>query len=63
MTRPTIPAHITIKQLGSVFVMGKASTLTRQLKQLADHAMIGGAQDIDPLLADYNPRISFEVMT
>ena len=40
LIRP-IPKHITIEQLGSVFVSGKASTLTSQLKQLADHAMVG----------------------
>ena len=55
---------LTIKQLGSITVIGKASTITSQLEAIAAHATLGTCpmQDIDSNAAHYSKLVSFEVM-
>lgn len=57
-----IPRHITIKDVGDIWLMAKANSLAAQLAELADHARLGivPTQDIDPCAEHYDARASFK---
>ena len=58
-----IPHHLTLKQCGNVFVIGKAKTLPNQLQQIADHNTLGRVpfQDVFADEPNYSKTISREV--
>lgn len=58
--------RILSKPRSRVILVGKASTISGQLKQLAAMELgripQGQGQDIDSAAENYNPRVSYEVL-